>query len=62
MERLLPVHTQEAECQDCYKCVRECPVKAIRVEKGSASVMAERCVFCGRCVRICPSGAKRVRN
>ena len=62
MERRLPVYTRETECQDCYKCIRECPVKAIRVENESAFVVADRCVFCGRCVRICPSGAKRVRN
>ena len=62
MERLFPVYTQETECQDCYKCVRECPVKAIRVENERAYIVAERCVACGRCVRICPSGAKILRN
>ena len=62
MQRLFPVYTQETECQDCYKCVRECPVKAIRVENERAYIVAERCVACGRCVRICPSGAKILRN
>ncbi len=62
MERIFPVYTRETECQDCYKCVRECPVKAIRVEQESAFIVAERCVACGRCVRICPSGAKMLRN
>ena len=37
-------------CQDCYKCVRECPVKAIRVESGRANVVPELCVACGRYV------------
>ncbi|MDR1519178.1 MAG: 4Fe-4S binding protein, partial [Planctomycetota bacterium] len=62
MERLFPVYTQETECHDCYKCVRQCPVKAIRVENERAKVAPERCVACGRCVVICPSGAKRVRD
>jgi iron only hydrogenase large subunit-like protein len=62
MERLFPVYTQETVCQDCYKCVRECPVKAIRVENERAYIVADRCVACGRCVRICPSGAKLLRN
>ncbi len=57
-----PVYTEKAECQDCYKCVRHCPVKAIRVENGSAMVIAEQCVACGRCVAVCPAGAKRVRD
>jgi iron only hydrogenase large subunit-like protein len=57
-----PIFTEKCECQDCYKCVRNCPVKAIRVEGGCASVMAEQCIFCGHCVEVCPSGAKRVRD
>ncbi len=62
MQHLFPVYTQETICQDCYKCVRECPVKAIRVENERAYIVADRCVACGRCVRICPSGAKMLRN
>jgi iron only hydrogenase large subunit-like protein len=62
MDLLNPIYTEKAECQDCYKCVRECSVKAIRVEGGRAAVVPELCVLCGRCVQVCPSGAKRVRN
>jgi iron only hydrogenase large subunit-like protein len=58
---LKPIHTEATECQDCYKCVRGCPVKAIRIENGSAQVMYEHCLFCGHCVQVCPVGAKRVR-
>ena len=56
-----PVYTIENECQDCYKCVRHCPVKAIRVLGGKASVIAESCVACGECVKVCPAHAKKVR-
>ncbi len=62
MERLFPVYTQEKECHDCYKCVRQCPVKAIRVENERAYIVADRCVACGRCVQVCSSHAKHVRN
>jgi iron only hydrogenase large subunit-like protein len=62
MNHLDPIHTERRECQDCYKCVRNCPVKAIKVEGGYASVMAELCIFCGHCVEVCPNGAKRVRD
>ena len=55
------VYTLINECHDCYRCIRECPVKAIRIENGHASVIAERCIACGNCVKTCPSGAKRVR-
>jgi len=62
MDRTYPIYTVETECQDCYKCLRECPVKAIKVEKGHASVLPELCVCCGHCVQICPAHAKKVRN
>ena len=57
-----PVYTIENECQDCYKCVRHCPVKAIRVLGGKASVIPEACVACGECVNgpAMPPGAKVV--
>lgn len=57
-----PIYTAKRECQDCYKCVRSCPVKAITVKDGSAVVSAELCIYCGNCYRVCPVGAKKVRN
>jgi len=57
-----PIFTEKTQCQDCYKCIRECPVKAIRVENGHAMVVSEQCVLCGHCVTACPAGAKRVRD
>lgn len=62
MNNLYPVYTLKNECHDCYKCIRECLVKAIKIQDNSASVIDEKCVACGHCVMVCPSGAKRVRN
>lgn len=62
MNSTYPVYTLTNECHDCYKCIRECPVKAIKIENGHASVIPEKCVACGNCVKTCPSNAKRVRN
>ncbi len=62
MNKLYPIHTLFTECHDCYKCLRQCPVKAIRIDNGHASIMSEKCVACGRCVRVCPSHAKYVRQ
>lgn len=56
------ISTVRTSCRDCYKCVRHCPVKAIRVSLGHAEVVDERCVLDGRCVLICPQGAKKVRH
>ena len=52
------VFTVKDRCRVCYTCVRECPVKAIRIVNGQAEVMSERCIGCGNCVRVCSQGAK----
>lgn len=57
-----PVYTLKNECHDCYKCVRECHIKAIKFQDGSASVIKDKCIACGHCVKVCPSGAKKVRS
>ncbi len=62
MEQKYPVYSEETRCQDCYKCIRECPVKAIKVVDGEAELMPEHCILCGHCVAVCPVGAKRVRD
>lgn len=49
-------------CQDCFRCVRSCPVKAIGIKKGHARVIEERCILCGRCVIECPQQAKEVES
>ncbi|MCS6970027.1 MAG: [Fe-Fe] hydrogenase large subunit C-terminal domain-containing protein [Planctomycetota bacterium] len=62
MERRAPVSTDPAQCQDCYRCLRACPVQAISVAQGHAQVRPEACIACGRCVAACPRRAKRVRD
>ena len=62
MDKQNPVYTLVNECHDCYKCVRECHVKAIKIEDGHASVIPDKCIACGTCVKACPAGAKRGRT
>ena len=52
------VYTVKDRCRVCYTCVRECPVKAIRIINGQAEVIPERCIACGNCVRVCSQDAK----
>jgi iron only hydrogenase large subunit-like protein len=52
------VYTVKDRCRVCYTCVRECPVKAIRIFNGQAEVIAERCIACGNCVKVCSQDAK----
>ncbi|MEA3462660.1 MAG: [Fe-Fe] hydrogenase large subunit C-terminal domain-containing protein [Bacteroidota bacterium] len=52
------VYTVKDRCRVCYTCVRECPVKAIRIVDGQAEVVSERCITCGNCTIVCSQGAK----
>ena len=56
------VWTEKQDCQDCYRCLRECVVKAIKFEDSSASIIDDLCIFCGHCALICPLGVKKTRN
>ncbi len=56
------VFTLTARCRDCYRCLRSCPVKAIRMDKGQAYVDEKRCIACGTCIRECPQQAKTFRH
>ncbi|MFP4355269.1 MAG: [Fe-Fe] hydrogenase large subunit C-terminal domain-containing protein [Phycisphaerae bacterium] len=56
------VSTCKAQCRDCYRCLRSCPVKAIRMHGGQAEVVEEMCIACGTCIRHCPQDAKTYRR
>ena len=53
---------RQARCKDCYKCLRECPVKAIDVQDHQAAIIEDRCILCGHCTLICPQNAKVVHS
>lgn len=57
-----PIYTEIANCRDCYRCVRRCPVKAIQIKDAHAEIIHDRCIFCGTCVNECPNGVKQIRN
>jgi len=41
-------------CIGCTKCVKECPVDAIHMDKGLAVIDYAKCINCGKCVAVCP--------
>ncbi len=51
-----------AKCKNCYKCLRECPVKAISVWSHQARIVDNRCILCGTCTNVCPQNAKIVHS
>jgi iron only hydrogenase large subunit-like protein len=62
MQAQFPVYNQRGYCRDCYKCIRQCPVKAIRAENGKTDVVFRMCIACGRCVLSCPKFYKKPRK
>ena len=34
-----------SSCKNCYRCLRECPVKAIKVVDHHAKIIESRCIL-----------------
>jgi len=52
----------EANCENCYKCIRNCKVKAIKITNHQAKIVPEYCVGCGECLIVCPQNAKQIET
>ncbi|MEG2174093.1 MAG: [Fe-Fe] hydrogenase large subunit C-terminal domain-containing protein [Oscillospiraceae bacterium] len=51
---------KKSNCKNCYKCIRNCPVKSIRFSAGQANIVGNECILCGQCFVVCPQNAKEV--
>ena len=56
--RGLIMRLKDADCKNCYKCVRFCPVKAISLTEDQATIEEDRCIYCGKCYMVCPQDAR----
>lgn len=57
-----PIKTVKERCRKCYACVRNCPVKAIKVKANYAEVIYPRCIGCGKCIAVCTQKAKIIAD
>lgn len=53
---------KKSNCKNCYKCIRHCPVKSIRISANQAHIVPEECILCGQCFVVCPQGAKEISD
>lgn len=51
---------KKSNCKNCYKCLRHCPVKAIRFSGNQAYIIGNECIMCGTCFVVCPQDAKQI--
>ena len=51
---------KKSNCKNCYKCIRHCPVKAIRFSGNQAHIIGNECILCGQCFVVCPQSAKQI--
>jgi PAS domain S-box-containing protein len=52
----------EANCKNCYKCLRTCQVKAVKIKNDQAGIVEERCIGCGQCLVVCPQDARNIKS
>ncbi len=53
---------KKSNCKNCYKCIRHCPVKAIRFSANQAHIIGNECILCGQCFVVCPQNAKEIAS
>ena len=47
----------EKKCITCGACVSICPVGAIKIVDGKATINPKKCIKCNSCAQFCPVGA-----
>ena len=53
---------KKSNCKSCFRCVRKCPIKAIRFSGNQAHIISNECILCGNCVVQCPQNAKEIAD
>lgn len=60
--RVISLYAFTDRCRDCRACLTACPTQAMRVRRGSPSVLEHLCVDCAACIAACSSLALSTRE
>ncbi|WP_444641301.1 [Fe-Fe] hydrogenase large subunit C-terminal domain-containing protein [Caproiciproducens sp. R1] len=60
MEEIIGLN--QSNCKNCYKCIRNCPVKSIAYRNEQIHIIGDECIYCGNCLLICPQNAKYINS
>lgn len=56
------IEFDESKCDNCLKCLRICPTKAISFNDSKRAIIDELCIKCGLCQAHCPQNALSIKN
>lgn len=56
------IQFKEANCKNCYRCIRSCQVKSIAFRNEQAEIIEKECILCGHCFLECPQNAKSIQS
>lgn len=60
MEEIISL--DKSNCKNCYKCIRNCPVKSIAYRNEQIHIIGDECIYCGNCLLVCPQNAKYINS
>ncbi|WXR61617.1 4Fe-4S binding protein [Peptostreptococcaceae bacterium AGR-M142] len=56
------INYSNENCINCKKCLRVCPVDAIKLVNQKTYIIDEKCIGCLECVRVCEFNAKILKS
>ncbi len=56
------IEFDKSKCDNCYKCLRVCPTKAISFREHQREIINDICIKCGICKNHCPQSALSIFN
>lgn len=56
------INFETEKCDDCYKCLRSCPTKAIVIKEKEHDIVDDLCIKCGMCQEVCPQKALTIKS